>query len=75
MENTKDWIVLKTLVNNLDDSKLRRYNLKDWVSHKRFTDQDYNARLLVDNFNKIVFFNKIYSNKNIGDYVAFTIEE
>ena len=75
MENTKDLLLLNTLVNNFDYSKLRRYNLKDQLSHKRFTDQDYNARLLVDNFNKIVFFNKIYSNKNIGDYVAFTVEE
>ena len=75
MENTKDLLLLNTLVNNFDYSKLRRYNLKDQLSHKRFTDQDYNAHLLVDNFNKIVLFNKIYSNKNIGDIVALTIEE
>ena len=75
MENTKDLFLLNTLVNNFDYSKLRRYNLKDQLSYKRFTDQDYNARLLIDNFNKIVFFNKIYSNKSIGNYVAFTIEE
>ena len=62
MENTKDLLLLNTLVNNFDYSKLRRYNLKDQLSYKRFTDQDYNARLLIDNFNKIVFFNKIYSN-------------
>lgn len=75
MENTKDLLLLNTLVNNFDYSKLRRYNPKYQLSYKRFTDQDYNARLLADNFNKIVLFNKIYSNKNIGDIVAISIEE